>query len=115
MLTRISYAAAGLAAVLLAAAPAAAQSIMTLNHVVTEGLPHADCMSRAGRTLQAAGFVYHDTTSEAQWAVTPDRAYMVAIYCLRSRDVAVLAATGADGSVTSTLVSRISAQWQQTQ
>jgi len=107
--------AAGLAAALLAAASASAQSIMTLNHIITNGLPHADCMSRAGRTLQAAGLVYYDTTSEAQWAVTPDRAYMIAIYCLRARDVAILAATGADGSMTGSLVGRVQAQWQQTQ
>ncbi len=70
--------------------------------------------TRPERTLQAAGLTYYDTTSEAQWAVTQDRAYMVAIYCLRTRDVAVLAATGAEGSTTSSLVSRVAEQWQQT-
>lgn len=103
---------AAFAALPLLAAPAAAQSIMTLNHIVTDNMPHAECMSRASRTIQAAGLLYHDTTSEALWGLSQDRLYMVAIYCLRTRDVAVFAATGAEGSITGSLVTSMTNAWQ---
>jgi hypothetical protein len=96
----------------LAAAPAAAQSIMSLNHVVTANMPHATCMARANRTLSAAQLRYHDTTSEAVWGLSQDGQYMVSIYCLKTRDVAVFAATGAQGSVTGSLITRMINAWQ---
>ena len=108
---RLRLAAALLAAPFLAV-PAAAQSIMTLNHIVTDNMPHAECMSRANRTLQAAGLLYHDTTSEAVWGLSQDRQYMVSIYCLKTRDVAVFAATGAEGSITGSLVTSMTNAWQ---
>jgi len=69
-------------------------------------------MSRAGRTITAAGLLYHDTTSEAQSGLTQDRLYMVSIYCLTTRDVAVFAATGAEGSVTGPLITRMLNAWR---
>ena len=104
--------AAALVALPALAAPAAAQSIMSLNHVVTNSMPHAECMDRANRTLSAAGLRYHDTTSEAQWGLSQDGQYMVSIYCLKTRDIAVFAATGAQGAVTGSLITRMINAWQ---
>lgn len=115
MSIRTAAAALGLAGALLAAAPASAQVIMSLNHVATNGLPFGECMRRAQAALQQSGLLYHDTTSEAVWGRTGDGRYMVSFYCLTQRDVVVLAAAGPEGSGTSSLVNRLLAAWRQTQ
>ncbi len=101
------------AALLLAAAPAGAQ-IMSLNHVVTDGLSHDECMRRAADTILNIGFRSIGSTSEAQWGKSQDDLYSVAIYCLRTRDVAVFAVNGPDRNITSATVSRLLTAWRNT-
>lgn len=108
-----AFAAALAATAAFAAAPAGAQ-IMSLNHVVTDGLPHDECMRRAADTILNIGFRSIGSTSEAQWGRSQDDLYSVAIYCLRTRDVAVLAVNGPDRNITSATVSRLLTAWRNT-
>ena len=95
-----------------AAGQANAQSpIMSVNHIVTNNLPHYECMRRASYTLRLADTPQFDTTSEAVWGRTRDGRYMVTIYCLTTRDVAMIAAAGANGNITSNLVDGLIAAW----
>lgn len=107
--------AAALSAAALAPGQADAQAaIMSLNSIGTADLPHADCMRRAKTAIRDADLEYFDTTSEAVWGRTSSHRDMVAIYCLKSHDVAVFAAgspTGR-GSVTAPLVDRLVKAWQ---
>jgi len=89
-------------------------AIMSLNSIGTGDLPHADCMRRAKNTIREAELEYFDTTSEAVWGRTSSHRDMVAVYCLKSHDVAVFVAgspTGR-GSVTAPLVDRLVKAWQ---
>jgi len=103
------------AVVALAPAKAGAQSaIMSLNSIGTSDLPHADCMKRARAAIREADLEYYDTTSEAVWGRNSSHRDMVAIYCLKSHDVAVFAAASPTGrgSVTAPLVDRLVKAWQ---
>lgn len=111
---RLAAAVPVLLGALISAAPANAQVIMTLNNITTEGMAHAECMSRAAATIDRAGFLYHDTTSEAVWGRTHDGRFMVAIYCLTTRDVAVFAVAGPHGEGTSSNNRRLTTAWRQT-
>ena len=104
-------AAAVLAAVLFAGHADAQGPIMSVNHIVTNNLPHYECMRRAANTLRIADTPQFDTTSSAVWGRTRDGQYIVTIYCLTTRDVAMVAAAGAYGNVTSSLVDGILAAW----
>lgn len=101
------------AAIAFAAAPAGAQ-IMSLNHVVTDGLPHEECMRRGADTILNIGYRSIGATSEAQWGRSQDDLYTVAIYCLRRRDVAVFIVNGPARNVTSETVSRLLSTWRTT-
>ncbi len=115
MFIRFSFAAAVLAAAVFAPAHANAQAaIMSLNSVSTEDLPQADCMKRGRSAIEDAGFEYFDTTTEAVWGRTNGHRDMVAVYCLKSHDVAVFAASSPTGrgKVTAPLVDRLVESWQ---
>jgi hypothetical protein len=100
---------------LLASVPANAQeSVMSINHVVTNNLPHHECMRRGSNALAAARLEQFGTTSEAVWGRTYDRRYTVVVYCLTTRDVAVLAVTGFDRNVTHNLVEDLVGAWHRT-
>jgi hypothetical protein len=99
-------------AALLAAGYAHAQGpIMSVNSRVTNNLPQGECMRRAADTLRIADMPQFDTTSSAVWGRTRDGRYMVTIYCLTTRDVAVFAAAGASGKTTHSLVDRLVDTW----
>jgi hypothetical protein len=107
--------AAVLAAAALAPGKANAQAaIMSLNSIGTGDLPHADCMKRARAAIREADLEYFDTTSEAVWGRNSSHRDMVAVYCLKSHDVAVFAAASPTGrgSVTAPLVDRLVKAWQ---
>jgi hypothetical protein len=105
-------AAAVLAAVLFAGQANAQSPIMSVNHIVTNNMPHYECMRRAANTLRIADTPQFDTTSSAVWGRSRDGRYMVTIYCLTTRDVAMVAAAGQYGNVTASLVDGIMAAWQ---
>lgn len=112
---RLRLAPAALAAALaISAAPAGAQ-IMSLNHQVTDGLPHPDCMRRAADTILNIGFRSIGATSEAQWGKSQDDLYTAAIYCLRTRDVAVFVVNGPARDMTSSTISQLLNAWRTTQ
>ncbi|MBL8663746.1 MAG: hypothetical protein U1F37_12875 [Alphaproteobacteria bacterium] len=96
-----------------AAAPAGAQ-IMSLNHMVTDGLPHHECMRRAADTILNIGYRSIGATSEAQWGKSQDDLYTAAVYCLRTRDVAVFVVNGPARDVTSATISRLLNAWRNT-
>ena len=109
-----SVLAAALVAALLGPAQADGVAMMSLNSVATDKLPHADCMTRARAAIEAAGFSYFDTTTEAVWGQANDHRDMVSVYCPKSTFIAVFAAgspTG-QGSVTEPLVNRLIAAWR---
>jgi hypothetical protein len=106
-------AAAAFAASLFAAAPASAQ-IMSLNHIVTDGLPHHECMRRAADTILNIGFRSIGATSEAQWGKSQDDLYTAAIYCLRTRDVAVFVVNGPGRDITGQTISNLLGAWRNT-
>jgi hypothetical protein len=103
---------AAMAAGLVASAPASAQqTVMSINHVVTYNLPHHECMRRGSDTFNAARLRQFGTTSEAVWASTYDNLYTAVVYCLTTRDVAVMVVNGPDRRVTHTLVEDMVAAW----
>jgi hypothetical protein len=104
-------AAAFLAAILLAGQANAQSPIMSVNHIVTNNLPHYECMRRAANTLRIADTPQFDATPQAVWGRSRDGHYMVTIYCLTTRDVAMVAAAGAYGNVTANLVDGLIAAW----
>jgi hypothetical protein len=110
---RSALAASALACAVSAAAPAGAQ-IMSLNHVVTNGLPHDECMRRAAATILNIGFNSIGATSEAHWGRSPDQRFTVAIYCLKTRDVAMFAVDGPDRNIASETISRLLGAWRTT-
>lgn len=97
----------------ISAAPAGAQ-IMSLNHMVTDGLPHHECMRRAADTILNIGYRSIGATSEAQWGKSQDDIYTAAVYCLRTRDVAVFVVNGPARDVTSATISRLLNAWRNT-
>ena len=97
----------------ISAAPAGAQ-IMSLNHMVTDGLPHHECMRRAADTILNIGYRSIGATSEAQWGKSQDDLYTAAIYCLRTRDVAVFVVNGPARDITSATISRLLSAWRNT-
>ncbi len=101
------------AAIAVSAAPAGAQ-IMSLNHQVTDGLPHHECMRRAAATILNIGYRSIGTTSEAQWGKSEDDLYTAAIYCLRTRDVAVFVVNGPARDITSQTISTLLSTWRNT-
>ena len=105
-----------LAAALLAPVSAnAQQTTLSINHVVTHNLPHHQCMRRAADTLREARLRQFDTTLEAVWGnPNNDNRYTVGIYCLTTRDVAVVVASGFDGRETARLVEDVIAAWNRT-
>lgn len=111
---RLRLALAALAAAsAFAAVPAGAQ-IMSLNHAVTDGLPHEECMRRAAATILNIGFRSIGATSEAQWGKSEDDLYTAAVYCLKTRDVAVFVVNGPARNITSETVSRLLSTWRGT-
>ena len=114
MSIRSACAAAILAGSVLVPGSAAAQVIFSINHVVTDNLPHGECMRRADATLRTAGWTYFDKTSEAVWATTRKRQYMASIYCLTTRDVAVITAAGPDSKLTHSMVEELIDEWKRT-
>jgi hypothetical protein len=111
---RLRPALAALAAVCaISAAPAGAQ-IMSLNHQVTDGLPHEECMRRGAATILNIGYRSIGSTSEAQWGRSADELYTAAIYCIRTRDVAVFVVNGPARNVTSETIARLLSTWRST-
>lgn len=102
-----------IAAGLVASAPVSAQqqNVMSINHVITYNLPHHECMRRGSDAFNAARLRQFGTTSEAVWASTYDNVYTAVVYCLTTRDVAVMVVNGPDRRVTHTLVEDLVAAW----
>lgn len=84
---------------------------LSINHIVTNGLPHPDCLRQASRTFSEANLREFGKTSEAVWADTGS-GYSATIYCLATRDVAVVAVYGPDGPTAEGWLNRINAAWQ---
>jgi hypothetical protein len=104
--------ACAMAAGLAASVPASAQqSVMSINHVVTYNMPHHECMRRGSQTLAMARLNQFGTTSEAVWGETYDRMFTAVIYCLTTRDVAVMVVNGPDRGVTHNLVEDLVSAW----
>jgi hypothetical protein len=99
-------------AALLALAPASAQAAMSFNHFVTDDLPHAQCMAKARTTMRKARLSLLEPTSEAVWAETSDRNKLAAIYCLKTRDVAVVTVAGKRTSETRPILDRLMSAWR---
>ncbi|MCW5770229.1 MAG: hypothetical protein KIT16_01235 [Rhodospirillaceae bacterium] len=105
--------AAALSALCLAAAlPAAAQTSLSLNHELTTGMSHADCMRTAGNTMRAVGLSVLPPTSEAAWGETEDRRILAAIYCLKTRDVALFVVGGPERQRTAPLLRQLIDAWR---
>jgi hypothetical protein len=94
------------------AAPATADNPHSINHIVTAGLSHAACLRKAAGTLRAAKLAHFSTTSSALWAYSSDKSQMASIYCLSTRDVAVVAVSGPDRAANHQLVDRLLATWR---
>jgi hypothetical protein len=84
---------------------------MSINHVVTYNLPHYECMRRGSQTLAMARLNQFGTTSEAVWGETYDRRFTAVVYCLTTRDVAVMVVNGPDRGVTHNLVEDLVSAW----
>lgn len=94
------------------AGPAAADNPHSANHIITNGLPHADCLRKASETFKAAKVKQFGTTSEAIWAYSSDQTQVASIYCLTTRDVAVVIVSGPDRNTNHALVERLVAVWR---
>ena len=110
--TVLTLAFAALFTALLAPAPASAQAAMSFNHFVTDDLPHAQCMAKARTTMRKARLSLLEPTSEAVWAETSDRNKLASIYCLKSRDVAVVSVAGKRVSETRPILDRLMSAWR---
>ena len=115
MCIRSAGIALALSVALFAPISAHAQSVMSLNHVVTDNLPHSECMRRGVDTIRIAGLRHFGTTDEAVWGSTNDNRYTAAVYCLTTRDIAVLAVTGTDRNRTRSIVDDLVAAWRRFQ
>lgn len=96
---------------LVLAVPAAADNPHSANHIITNGLPHPDCLRKASETFQAAKLRQFGTTSEAVWAYNSDQTQVASIYCLTTRDVAVVIVSGPDRKTNHALVDRLVSVW----
>ncbi|MFZ1104650.1 MAG: hypothetical protein WAN86_17670 [Hyphomicrobiaceae bacterium] len=100
---------------LVAVAPtyAMAQSaVLSINHVVTHNMPFDQCLRHASDTFRVANMRQFGTTSEAVWAETADRRYSATIYCLTTRDVAVVAVYGPDRRATASILDNLLEAWR---
>jgi hypothetical protein len=92
-------------------APVLAQSALSINHYVTDDMPHDQCMDRARRVIREAGLSSLPKTSEAMWGETSDRRVLASIYCLKTRDVAVIAVAGRRLDDTRPILQRLMKTW----
>lgn len=99
-------------AALLAPAPASAQAAMSFNHYVTDEMPHAQCMAKARTVMRKARLSLLEPTSEAIWAETSDRNKLASIYCLKSRDVAIITVAGKRITETRPILDRLMSAWR---
>jgi hypothetical protein len=93
-------------------APVQAQSALSMNHFVTDDMPHEDCMSKARRTMRSAKLSLLSPTSETVWGESANRNTLAAIYCLKSRDVALFAVSGRRLDDTRPVLNRMLDAWK---
>jgi hypothetical protein len=93
-------------------APVHAQSALSMNHFVTDDMPHEDCMAKARRVMRAARLQMLSPTSETIWAETSNRNTLAAIYCLKSRDIALFAVAGRRLDDTRPVLNRMVDAWR---
>jgi len=94
-------------------ASAHAQSALSMNHYVTDDMSHEDCMAKARRVMRKARLSMLDPTSETIWAETSNRNTLAAIYCLKTRDVAVFAVAGRRLNDTRPVLERMVDAWRE--
>jgi len=93
-------------------APVYAQSALSMNHFTTNKMEHEDCMAKARRAMRRARLSLLDPTSETVWAETSNRQTLAAIYCLKTRDVAVFSVAGRRLDDTRPVLNRMVDAWR---
>jgi hypothetical protein len=91
--------------------PVSAQSALSMNHFTTNNMEHEECMAKARRVMRAARLSLLSPTSETIWAETSNRQTLAAIYCLKTRDVAVFAVAGRRLDDTRPVLNRMTDAW----
>jgi hypothetical protein len=83
-----------------------------MNHFTTNNMEHEDCMAKARRVMRKARLSLLDPTSETIWAETSNRQTLAAIYCLKTRDVALFAVAGRRLDDTRPVLNRMVDSWR---